>query len=58
VLSIAIGTWIFGMLKNAGLVHWAPFLFAPLSVALCGVLLSPIILRLREVESESSSLKQ
>ncbi len=58
VLSLAIGTWIFGMLKDAGFVPWAPFLFAPLSVALCGVLLSPIILRLREVDSESKSPKQ
>jgi hypothetical protein len=57
-LKLAAGLLlILGMVKNAGFVHWAPFLFAPLFIPLCEALFRPIILRLRVAESESTNLK-
>ena len=57
VLSFAVGTLIYGMLSEAGMIHWQRYLYGFGATALCIILLRPVVLRLRELEPENGSLK-
>ena len=57
VLSFAIGTLIYSMLHDAGLVQWLRYLYGFGATALCIILLRPLVLRLRKLEPESRSLQ-
>ena len=51
VLSFAIGILIYSMLRDTGPTYWLPYLYGFGATALCLIVLRPIVLRLRELES-------
>ncbi len=57
VLSFAIGALIYGMLYDAGLIHWQRYVYGFGATALCIILLRPVVLRMRELEPDNRSLK-
>jgi len=57
VLSFAIGTLIYSMLYDTGVINWQRYLYGFGATALCIILLRPLVLRLREFEPKKSDLK-